>query len=471
MRRIIIILLTLFVNAAAFSQIDSLEYGSFGKIKIYHPAKQPASLVLFVSGDGGWNKGVSEMAKNMASNGVMVAGVDIVNYFKALKKEKLACYYPAADFEDLSLTIQKFPKYIKPLLAGYSSGATLAYGMLVQAPAGTFKGAVALGFCPDFATNRPLCKGNGLISHVLKPGKSFYLERTLQLSAPFVVLNGTIDKVCPATGVASFMKNMPNAKLISLPKVGHGFSVTSRWLPQLLQTLHFLVDAPGLSEVLKIPPRKTVTIVPTVLPAGLPLTLLPVTKPNNQPLAILLSGDGGWTSFDQAIAVKLVKKGVAVLGLDTQQYFWRAQTPEKTSLEISKILNHYMQLWDKKNVVLIGYSFGASVVPFIADRFSPDLKEKLRGIVMLSPEEKADFEIHITDMLDLGNSSDHYDVLAELRAIRALNPVCFFGSSEGKSIPDQFKKTGIKVVILPGSHHYDNNYDLITEQIFKNITK
>ena len=32
-----------------------------------------------------------------------------------------------------------FPKYITPILVGYSSGATLAYATLVQAPVGTFQ--------------------------------------------------------------------------------------------------------------------------------------------------------------------------------------------------------------------------------------------------------------------------------------------------------------------------------------------
>ncbi|SPZ91950.1 Type IV secretory pathway, VirJ component [Sphingobacterium multivorum] len=49
-------------------------------------------------------------------------------------------------------------------MVGYSYGATLVYGLIAQAPAGTFRGGIALGFCPDITIAKPLCKGSGLSS-------------------------------------------------------------------------------------------------------------------------------------------------------------------------------------------------------------------------------------------------------------------------------------------------------------------
>jgi len=466
-------LLSNVILSAFASQTDSLSYGAFGSIKIYHPAKQPTSLVLFISGDGGWNSGVNAMAKSISAQGAMVAGINVVSYLKELKKQKSACYYPAADFEDLSLSIQKkyrFPKYLKPILMGYSSGATLAYGMLVQAPAATFKGGIGIGFCPDISLDKPLCKGNGLTSRVLEPGKSFYLDRYLTLSAPFVVFNGMTDQVCVFSAVKNYLKNMPNARLVAIPKVGHGFSVPQRWLPQLIVAFHSINNSsPG--DVFKNAVPNSTKVVPTILPPGLPITIVPTQTQTNQPIALFLSGDGGWTSFDQKVAEQLAKKGISVIGLDTQQYFWNPQSPEKTTLDMSKILSHYLQTWNKKDAILIGYSFGACVAPFIANRMNNDLKQKLSGIFMLSPDEKADFEIHITDMLDLGNGNEHYDVLHEISNINSLHPVCFFGSEEDKSLIEKFEQKGAKVLIVPGSHHYDNNFPLLSEKILTNIAE
>ena len=132
---------------------------------MYCPSAHPAHVVLFVSGDGGWNLGVFDMARELAALDALVVGVDITYYLKQLERSSEPCVYPAADFELLSKYVQKklgFPQYITPVLMGYSSGATLVYATLAQAPGNTYLGAVSLGFCPDLALSKPFCRGSGL---------------------------------------------------------------------------------------------------------------------------------------------------------------------------------------------------------------------------------------------------------------------------------------------------------------------
>ena len=47
------------------------------------------------------------------------------------------------------------------------------------------------------------------------------------------------------------------------------------------------------------------------------------------PLAVVLSGDGGWAGVDREVAKVLAgQRGVLVdVGLDTLEYFWNARTP------------------------------------------------------------------------------------------------------------------------------------------------
>jgi type IV secretory pathway VirJ component len=89
------LILVLLVHA---TPVDTLHYGAFGKVTIYLPGAAPDAVVLFVSGDGGWNEGVVDMAKNIVSQGALVAGIDIRHYFKIIKSLKSKCYYPAGDF-------------------------------------------------------------------------------------------------------------------------------------------------------------------------------------------------------------------------------------------------------------------------------------------------------------------------------------------------------------------------------------
>ncbi|MEN2489647.1 AcvB/VirJ family lysyl-phosphatidylglycerol hydrolase [Flavobacterium sp. B11] len=472
MKKIVIIILHLFIfNFNAFALVaDTIKVGAFGKVIIYKPKVTPIAVVLFVSGDGGWNSGVVDMAKSIVDQGALVAGVDIQHYFKAIKKEKTKCYYPAGDFEELSMILQKKLKmnqYLKPILVGYSSGATLVYGMLAQAPANTFNGAIALGFCPDIETDRTLCDGSGLTSHVLKEGKAYYLEKTEKLTAPFIVLQGTTDQVCNYADTKKYMDGLKQGKLVSLPKVGHGFSVTKNWLPQFIEAYKQILNTPSYAkqklEQNSLLKEQHFEMPVTVIPAKI--------KDESLPIAFLISGDGGWTSFDQSFGETLADKGVAVIGLDAQKYFWNSKTPVETASAISKTVEYYLQQWNKKTFILVGYSFGASVVPFTAANISEALKGKLMGVYALSPDIKADFEIHIADMLSMESSSDNYDVVSEMKKIKIYNPVCFFGNEEDAEIRNHFSEAGIKIIEIPGSHHYDNDFSKITESILYSVRK
>jgi len=469
----LMLLVFIFHNPIFASAEDTIRVGAFGKVTLYKPKTTPNAVVLFVSGDGGWNSGVIEMAKNIADQGALVAGIDIQHYFKAIKKQTSKCYYPAGDFEELSLILQKklkLKQYLKPILIGYSSGATLVYGMLAQAPANTFNGALALGFCPDIETDRTLCDGSGLTSHVLKKGKAYYLDKTEKLTAPFIVLQGITDQVCNYAETKKYMEGLKQGKLITLSKVGHGFSVTKNWLPQFVDAYKEILNTPNYAKQKseQNPLLKEQHLAP--LPFEMPLTLIPSkNKDENQPIAFVISGDGGWTSFDQSVGEALAEKGISVIGLDAQKYFWNAKTPSETASEISKAVEHYLQQWNKKSFILVGYSFGASVVPFTAANFPESLKEKLKGVYSLSPDVKADFEIHIADMLSLESSNDNYDVISEIKKIKAYNPVCFFGSEEDPEIRKRFAASDIKTIEIPGSHHYNNDYIKIAEDILKEI--
>ncbi|WP_316815462.1 AcvB/VirJ family lysyl-phosphatidylglycerol hydrolase [Pedobacter nyackensis] len=454
----ILLLLLLCLNRKVSAQIDtsSVTFSKFGKILVYHPKGNPTSVTLFVSGDGGWKGGEMKMAKILVAQGSMVLGIDARHYDYYLSKQTSDCLYPAADFEALSLSVQKkykFGNYYKPILVGYSYGAVLVYGILAQAPANTFKGAIALGFCPDINLKKPLCKGNGLTQRVLKAGVSFYLEPSMKLTSPFIVLNGQKDLTCPFAATESFMKGMPNAELLSL-NVGHGFSALDKWQPALIQAYQKIEKAAGFANIKMLD--------------NLPLNVVASAVKTSLPLVFMISGDGGWTSFDQSLAETLADRGLSVVGLDAQRYFWKEKTPNGTTDDISKAILQYSNEFGKDAFILAGYSFGASIVPFIANRLSPNLKSKLKGIISLSPDVTADFEIHIADMLNFGGIRP-YDVPEEYKKIREMPAVCLFGAAEDQDTTNQFRKVGVKIGIIPGNHHFNDDFTRIVSAMLKEI--
>lgn len=451
---------------------DTIRYETYGKIIVYKPAHEPESVILFISGEKGWRGGITDMATQLAAKGALVAGIDIRIYLKNLGRKRDKCAYPAGDFEALSLYLQKkygVRNYYKPILAGNLSGATLAYGILAQAPANTFRGAIAMGFSPNLVGTKPLCEGTGLKVHALNTPNYWHLEPSAKLTAPLIVLAGTDDKVFSYKETENYLKTVVGSELLPVSGAEHTLAVQKQWMPQLFAAYEKIQKSPSYTELVAAR-NKLAKAQPAALASDLPLVILPSFKNDTLPMVFMISGDGGWTSFDQGVAEKLVDKGFPVVGLDAQKYFWQPRTPDNTSVEITKVLQYYMNAWNKKTFALCGYSFGADIIPFLLTRMPADLRPGFKSAIMMSPDPKADFEIHVADMLSLGSSRDKYDVLAELKKIPVRKNVsCIFGREEDGQDPKLFQAAGATLRILPGEHHYNNDFNAISAEIVKSL--
>jgi hypothetical protein len=212
----------------------------FGTVTLYRTAPHPSHLAIFVSGDGGWKLGVVDMARELAAMDALVAGVDITRYIKTMVAGAAAapdsCFDPGKDLAELARTVAEHAGMAGspvPILVGYSSGATLVYAALVQAPQHTFAGAVSLGFCPDLIVNMPICKGNGLEWKPDPSHKGIDFQPSRLLEVPWIALQGDIDKICTPEDTRTYVAKVPHGELVWLHKVGHGFSVPRNWMPQL----------------------------------------------------------------------------------------------------------------------------------------------------------------------------------------------------------------------------------------------
>ena len=454
-----IFLLLALLNTFAWASEETLSFGRFGAIKVYRTVPQPAQVALFVSGDGGWNQGVVSMARELAALDTLVVGVDIVSYLKALASSSEACVYPAADFEALSQFIQRkydFSTYKPPVLLGYSSGATLVYAVLVQAPPGTFKGALSLGFCPDLALTRPLCRRNGLSFEPGPKGKGVNFLPAHSLESPWIVLQGATDQVCDPPSTERFVNQVKGASIIMLPKVGHGYAVPRNWLPQ------FKAAFARLAGAVSAAPPKDGSVV------DLPLIEVLATSPETDTLAVILSGDGGWTSLDKQVGSALAARGYPTVGLNSLQYFWKARTPESSAQDLKRILVHYLAAWKKQRAILIGYSYGADVLPFMANRLPPELLAKVPLIALIGLSRAVTFEFHVAEWLGV-SSSKELPVLPEVRKLKGARILCLYGASEQDSLCRDLDPGLATLISLPGSHHFGGNYQAVVEVILKEL--
>jgi type IV secretory pathway VirJ component len=450
---------------------QTVSFGRFKNVAIYRTTPRPSHVVLFVSGDGGWNQGVVDMARELASLDALVAGIDITSYLKELASSDEKCSYPASDFEELSQFIQKtfdYPSYVTPILVGYSSGATLVYAILAQAPSNSFRGALSLGFCPDLLVNKPFCPGRGLASRPGPRGKGIVFLPTKNLEVPFIALQGTIDQVCYPESTVAFVHHVTNGRVVVLPKVGHGYSVPKNWMPQMKESFSAIatsipVDAPiERTDDLSDLPLNEVPAAAADSAAGDP------PQASSRTMVVHITGDGGWGVTDKGLSAALAADGVPVVGLNALHYFWHAKTPEGSAQDLARIIEHYSALWDRPRVVLIGYSFGADALPFMFNRLPTGMRSRIPLIVLLGPSREASFHFRLPGM-GSGHGDGDYPVPSEISKIEGSRILCFSGEEDKGAICNDLDSTRVTSVSYGGGHRIGHRFDDIAARIIQAI--
>lgn len=356
---------------------ESLRFGRFGAVTLYRHTPHPAHVVLLVSGEAGWNPGMVEIAKELSTSDSLVVGIDSSRYVQSLQHAAEVCSYPAGDFDAVSQFVQKqlgFPQYVPPILVGYATGATLVYAALAQAPPTTFQGAVSLGLCLDLPGTTSFCRGHGLEWQPKPEGQGYRLLPTTTLDAPWMVLQGTDEPGCDPAMIERYVDRVPRGIFVALPPVGQEGAVPQGWLPQLQEALRRWISSPAAATAPPQAPLRDLPLVEMVPPAV-----------NGNTFAVIISGDGGWASIDRELGKALVTQGVPVVGLNSLQYFWTRRTPDGAAKDLERILRYYLAAWHRDQVLLIGYSRGADVLPFMAHRLPDDLRARVRIVAIMGP--------------------------------------------------------------------------------------
>jgi type IV secretory pathway VirJ component len=447
---------TLMFASVFADQTETLKVPTFGQVVVYRPDK-PTQVVLFISGDGGWNQGVVSMAERLRDLGALVVGIDI-RTFNASMRESKRCAYPAGALEQLSRDVQlryKLPEYIRPILVGYSSGATLVYATLAAAPPETFAGGLSLGFCPDLDEPTPLCPMRGLKTTRKSKGVGYDLSPYPGLKVPWMVLHGEADQECSPATARDFVSATGSSRLFSLPKVGHGFSVPANWEPQFIEAFRAIVATTTRHEAphISIPEAD-----------DLPLVEVPATAASTRnEMAVLISGDGGWAELDKSIAEGLAGAGVPTVGLNSLRYFWTPRTPENAASDLARVITHYSAAWHRDRVIVIGYSFGADVLPFLVNRLEPSVRARIANVVLLGLSTTAQFEFHLAEWLGQSGGTE-YSTVPEVDRL-TIPVTCVRGADEDDSACGLIKNPHARVVTVGEGHHFGGDYDRLVNLI------
>lgn len=454
-------------SSPAASAPEPFRFGRHGTVTLYRPAGPVRGVVIFFSGDGGWNQGVVDMARQLTAQGAAVAGVSTPAYLRAWETGTATCINPNIDTVALAQEVEHrlgLKSYGEPILAGYSSGGAIAYATLAQAPAGLYRGAVSLGFGPDLPGVKPWCRANDLAAtRITKPVDGWRFAPVAKVNAPWLVLQGLQDRVVSPDATRAFVRPISGAQLIEPPKVGHGFSRPANWVPQFQAAFRALLDRPMASQQ-----RRAAT--GAALPDDLPLTpVVSRAAPPTDLMAVFYSGDGGWAGLDRSVSARLAAAGIPVLGVNSLQYYWNARTPAQSARDLTRMITSYGAAWHRPRVVLIGYSFGAGALPSTVAALPPAIRTRVAKITLMGLPARGELEFHLADWLDASRAPAVATAPLVARLGKVLRVQCLRGAQESDSACPAIPPGHAQQVVLPGGHHFAGNDAAVARAILSGL--
>lgn len=413
---------------------STTDAGRLGTARLFVPRERDGSVVVLFSDAAGIDRALTGAAFRLAEGGVVVAVIDLPAYLERLASTP-GCAYVAGDVEELAHRLERdqgLVRYRLPVVAGIGAGATLAYATLAQAPAATLAGAVGVDPAASLATREPLCPG-----------------------APATPAGGGGF----AYGAAG---ELPGWWRVSLAA---GASAPPS--PAVVETA-----APGAA-----PADRLVAMVADAVGAedaaeqtGLAVVEYP-SESRSDVLVIIYSGDGGWRDLDKQIGEYLASRGLPVVGVDCLRSFWSAKTPAEMAADLTDLIETYGDRWGTKRVALVGYSFGAGILPFAIDHLPAADRTRIVLIALLGIESRADFEIHFTGWLGREPDQTAAEVLPELLKLDLSRVQCFYGEDEEDSLCRLPALAAAEVIRTSGGHHFDGDYDALAQRILAGIER
>ncbi len=413
--------------------------GEWGPYDLVLPRGEPQALAFLLSPASGIDGADRAAAAELARLGVAVALVDTRVYLTRMDRAGSPagtdCLDVPGAFVWTSHALEQelgLGAYRPPWVIGRGAGGLVAYAALAQSPGHALAGGVGLDVEDRvLAVARPLC---GLAATPTRGGRRLGVYR---LEAPwrFVATRP------PATALRTWRQGIDDRN------DERAATVTPR------APTYPAVVAEVVAPLLRAQAAAPTERMPVV-------EVKPVSA--HGALVVIFSGDGGWRDIDKQVGDYLAARGFAVLGVDALSYFWEARSPDETAADAAAMLRAYLALWRAPHVALVGYSFGADILPFVYNRLPADLRRQVLLVSLLAPSRTIEFEIHVTDWLGGGADDDDLPIPPEAARLPADKLQCIYADEDdADSLCTDPSVPPAVVVRRPGDHHFDGDYEAL----------
>ncbi|WP_160713337.1 AcvB/VirJ family lysyl-phosphatidylglycerol hydrolase [Chitinophaga solisilvae] len=199
--------------------------------------------------------------------------------------------------------------------------------------------------------------------------------------------------------------------------------------------------------------------------SSLPVQVKPPPAGSTLPLILYITGDGGMKKFSVNMIAAFSQQHYPVVALNALKYFWNKKSPQQAAADVTALIQHYQAAWNSNNgIILIAYSMGADVLPFIFNHLPDAIAGKVQQLVFLSPSKVTDMEVHLSDMLGKSGKKG-MNVPAEINKITTKPVLLIFGESEKDLLLKDITLPHYRKLVLPGGHTYDEDANGVAGKI------
>ena len=135
------------------------------------------------------------------------------------------------------------------------------------------------------------------------------------------------------------------------------------------------------------------------------------------------------------------------------------------------MIDTYASRWGASKVALIGYSFGAGILPFAYDRLTQEAKQRVVQISLLGFASTTDFEISIAGWLGGAAGKDAAPTKPALASIDPGMIQCFYGEGEPDSVCPELGGNGAETIRVGSGHHFGGDYDALARDILAGLRR
>lgn len=182
------------------------------------------------------------------------------------------------------------------------------------------------------------------------------------------------------------------------------------------------------------------------------------------PVAILLSGDGGFRlGLGKYVARRLEHEGVPVVGVNSLTYFRKTRTPTEAGRLVEDAVLRAKAINPAGRIVLIGQSFGADMLHVGLSALPAEQRRAIAAVALVVPGAAVEFRASPAEIFTFMIAE--HDALPTAQKLDWVPTLCIYGEQEAHSLCPLLRQANARIVRLPGGHQLNWDSRAIEQEI------